>query len=145
MRHLDFLGHDVFAVLAHKFGDQFFDDGLSSMKDLEDGAEGEPGVAVRHFELGRRYLQDAKYAMAGSSLRRALELEPGSAQSRVGLACSLKSMGHTSEAIDELHRCLDDHPNYVPAENALEFCVHAGERRHDLSDRELELEFAAAT
>lgn len=144
-QYLDFLGQGVFGSVARKFGDQFFDGGLVSMADLEHGVEQEPEVASRHFELGRRYLQDAKFVLAQRAFDQALQLAPSHPQARVGRACAIRATGKPSEAIDALHHCLDEHPDYVPAAFALEFCTRGGEVEHELSAQEIELELASVS
>lgn len=120
--HADFPGTGLFRTLAEQFGDLFFDRGLSSMNDLEAAVQDDPKAAARHRDLGRRLLQDAKPKMARAVYRRAVELDPGDALARVGLACALDALGMTQTAMDELQACVERRPGFRPALAAMEYC-----------------------
>lgn len=123
MNQFDYLGHGLFGLLANRFDHLFYDGGSLSMAELEAGVRDEADVAAGHFAVGRRYLQDAKPVLAREALRQALQLNPSDASSRVAMACALSALGLVSEAIDELHSCLDEHPDNEPARIALAFCT----------------------
>src|SRR5262252_9015130 len=66
----------------------------------------EPGIAEIHANLGLIYFQEKKFEEAVPTLRQALRLKPALVKSENLLAMSLSEVGHYSEAIPGLEKCL---------------------------------------
>jgi len=66
----------------------------------------EPTMAEVHANLGLIYFQERKFEQAVATLRQALKLKPGLDKTDNLLAMSLSEIGHYSEAVPGLERCL---------------------------------------
>ncbi len=66
----------------------------------------EPTMAEVHANLGLIYFQERKFEQAVPALRQALKLKPGLTKSDNLLAMSLSEIGHYSEAVPGLEKCL---------------------------------------
>ena len=66
----------------------------------------EPTIAEVHANLGLIYFQERKFELAVPALRQALKLKPGLTKSDNLLAMSLSEIGHYSDAIPALEKCL---------------------------------------
>jgi tetratricopeptide (TPR) repeat protein len=66
----------------------------------------EPGMAEVHANLGLIYFQERKFEQAVPTLRQALKLKPTLTKSDNLLAMSLSEIGHYSEAVPGLEKCL---------------------------------------
>jgi serine/threonine-protein kinase len=68
-------------------------------------------VAEAHFALGFvRFWYDWRWAEADKEFRRAIELDPGSAEPHLGLGHLLSNLGRQSEAIAEIRRARELDP-----------------------------------
>ena len=64
----------------------------------------DPLLAEAHGALGRLHARDARWLDSEKSFRRAIELDPGSSDSRTGFALHfLRSLGRVEEALQQLH------------------------------------------
>jgi len=66
----------------------------------------EPTMAEVHANLGLIYFQERKFEQAVATLRQALKLKPGLDKTDNLLAMSLSEIGHYSEAVPGLEKCL---------------------------------------
>lgn len=66
----------------------------------------EPAIAEVHANLGLIYFQERKFEQAVPTLRQALKLKPLLTKSENLLAMSLSEIGHYSEAVPGLEKCL---------------------------------------
>ena len=66
----------------------------------------DPGIAEVHANLGLIYFEERKFDQAVPALHQALKLKPGLTRSESLLAMSLSEIGHYSEAVAGLEKCL---------------------------------------
>lgn len=66
----------------------------------------EPNIPEVHANLGLIYFQQRKFEQAVPALRQALKLKPSLTKSDNLLAMSLSEIGHYSEAVSGLEKCL---------------------------------------
>jgi tetratricopeptide (TPR) repeat protein len=84
------------ALSEHRYADA--ERAYEQLRDLS------PGVAEVHASLGFIYFQQARFALAVASLRKALKLKPSLANASVLLAMSLSELGQFEEALPGLER-----------------------------------------
>lgn len=82
----------------------------------------QPNVALRHYNLGTLYLENANYDLAVGSFRRSIELYGKFAHAYYALGQTYKVQNRCSEAIPQFEEVLKIDPKYTSALHALEEC-----------------------
>lgn len=80
--------------------------------------------AEAHYELGRYYHGQRRYAQAIAAYRKALTIEPGRRDAEVGLGVAYAETGDLTRARERMERIVALHPQSSDAHNNLGFVLH---------------------